>query len=493
MTGTGSRRLATFFVLLLVLLLAAPAPRAQERPARETDYLARRSTLDAALVLELEPLAARCGDERAFAESDRLYGAILILDPEHRAARKALHYHKVGGHKVGGDRWVQARGFRPRRNWDEAKLAELRERITPILERYREATFTLIDEHRAALRTVGVERERQRLVAIMPDDPVTRAAIGEVLVDGEWLLEESRVTLHRRDAYPSLAGACLDRAPEPAQGEIRAEEHAIPLPWNAARRTERVRVVATTGDPEASRTARVTHAVNDLFRYVFAVDQRARVDYTIYLLQQGQASALLQHLTGLDQPTRDGLRQASGGWLGAGNRLGEWDPNPARRLDGAARQTLGTLLMDAFGIDGSSGWAWEGVGLYLIHGMLGTRMTWFFDPEGYQPTSTTGLWTKLQDPAFDWFAEAARLLDGEDPPRLVYLLGRDVNAMREVDVLYAYVVAAYLLEGHPQKAAAILRRIGAGDHPVAVFEEELGFTAPTIERRLRRWLRETRQ
>lgn len=57
----------------------------------------------------------------------------------------------------------------------------------------------------------------------------------------------------------------------------------------------------------------MTHAVNEFFRYVLATDQRARSDCTTYLLAQSEAPRLLQHLTGLDQPTRDGLRLAAGG------------------------------------------------------------------------------------------------------------------------------------------------------------------------------------
>ena len=84
----------------------------------------------------------------------------------------------------------------------------------------------------------------------------------------------------------------------------------------------------------------------------------------------------------MSRETRRGLSSAVGGWLDSPNRLAEWSPSPDRRLDGAARQTLGTLLMDAFGIDGRCGWAWEGVGLYMIHDLVGTRLTWFFDTSG---------------------------------------------------------------------------------------------------------------
>ena len=487
MNGNGHRSLV-LLLTLLSLLLAAPLARAQEEVWQNASFASRRGELEAVLIEDLGRLAVESRNARLYGESDRLWGVVLILDSENRDARRALRYHKVRG-----DRWVQARGYQMRRNRNDKELLEYRTRITRRLESHRNSMLILIDAFRDSLGMAGVELELERLASLMPDDAVLRGARGEVLVEGKWLLEESEIARRHRRSFPALAGACLSKAPEPTKGEIRPEERQLSIPWNAARKTNRVRVVGTTGDPEASHTARVTHAVGDFFKYVFAVDQRSREDYTVYLLGQGEAWQLIEQWRGLSESTRAGLRSAVGGWLGAPNRLAEGSPNRKRRLDGAARQTLGTRLMDAFGIDGRSGWAWEGVGLYLIHGLLGTRLTWFFETEGYQPSSTTGLWMRLQDPAVNWFAEALRLLEGENPPRLVYLLGRDVNAMREVDVLYAYVLAAYLLEGHPKKAPTILRRVGKGEHPSTVFEEELGYTVPTIEKRLKRWLHESRE
>ena len=51
-------------------------------------------------------------------------------------------------------------------------------------------------------------------------------------------------------------------------------------------------------------------------------------------------------------------------------------------------------------------------------------------------------------------------------------------------------LAAYLLEGRPDEAPIILRRIGAGEHPVLVFEDVTGESLPGLELRLRRWLGE---
>jgi len=483
MIGT---RLAALTACLNLALFFPAAALAQRADILES-FAEQREELDAQLVPALAQLAEDCREVRLYGESDRLCQQILVLDPEHAGARRALRYHKVSS-----DRWVQARGYRMRKNRSRRNLDPYRERIDAELQGYRNSIFILIDRHRDELALAGVEVELGRLLELMPQDEVLRGAQGEVLVHGEWLLAESFTARKHRAAFPSLANACLSQAPEPDQGVVRPEEEGLGVFWNAARRTPAVRVLGTTGDGEAQLTARVTHAVGDYFRNVFAVERSHREDYTIFVLDHADGLALLQRWPNLTAETRRGLSAAVGGWLGSPNRLAEWSPNPDRRLDGAARQTLGTLLMDAFGIDGRSGWAWEGVGLYMTHDLVGTRLTWFFDTSGYQPQTSTGLWTRLQDPTVDWFDEAGRLLGGENPPRLAYLLGREINSMREEDVLHAYVLAAYLLEGHPRRAPRILRRIGAGEHPIAVFEDELGRTLPTIEKRLKRWLNESR-
>jgi hypothetical protein len=128
----------------------------------------------------------------------------------------------------------------------------------------------------------------------------------------------------------------------------------------------------------------------------------------------------------------------------------------------------------------------------MVHELVGTRLTWFFDTRGYQPQTATGLWSRLQAPEADWFSVASELFEAEGTPSLVFLLGREINDMREQDVLVSYILAAYLLEGHPQQTPLLLTRLGQGRHPVRVFEETLGYPIHTIEARLHRWLLETR-
>ena len=101
-------------------------------------------------------------------------------------------------------------------------------------------------------------------------------------------------------------------------------------------------------------------------------------------------------------------------------------------------------------------------------------------------------WQQLQLADVNWLEEGRRLLSGPNAPHLEFLLGKSVNNMRDEDLLFSYVLAAYLLEGRPKETPTILRRIGAGNHPVKVLEEELGRPLREIEARLLRWLEETR-
>ena len=88
-------------------------------------------------------------------------------------------------------------------------------------------------------------------------------------------------------------------------------------------------------------------------------------------------------------------------------------------------------------------------------------------------------------------AEGRALLLREDAPRLAFLLGDDVNALSDRDLLHSFVLAAYLLEGRRSEVPELLRLVGAGEHPVHAFESALGAPLPAIEARMRRWLEET--
>jgi hypothetical protein len=475
-----------FLALSLCLTTGATLNAASgDDPAASFD--SRRRKLIGVSLPRLAALAGECKKSRLYAEADSLWKCVLVIDPDHRAARKALRYYRIRG-----DEWYQSKSYRVPKNRAVQGLSAVRASVEQELRAVREGMLSLLEEYGERLGREHADAELVWLLRLLPEDGAVRAAVGEERHGDEWLLTESITALKHREAFPLLARACLRLAPEPLEARIRAEERALGLPWNAAKKTEALRVIATTGAPEARHAARVAHAVGDYFRNVLAGGSAPRADFTLYMLQGVERDHMIDAWPGLDPATRKGLRAAAGGWLGKGNRLAEWSTIPARRVDGAARQTLGTLLMDSYGITGRQGWAWEGIGLYMVHELVGTRLTWFFDTHGYQPQTATGLWSRLQAPEADWFSVASELFEAEGTPSLVFLLGREINDMREQDVLVSYILAAYLLEGHPQQTPLLLTRLGQGRHPVRVFEETLGYSIHTIEARLHRWLLETR-
>ena len=103
------------------------------------------------------------------------------------------------------------------------------------------------------------------------------------------------------------------------------------------------------------------------------------------------------------------------------------------------------------------------------------------------------LFRRMFTPESDWLVEARLHFAEHRPPSLPILMGRKVDTMSAEDLLWSYVLAAYLVEGAPDRAPAFLAAIGRGrrkPHEATrqVFEMEL----PRFEKRVVRWLTETR-
>ena len=479
---------AALSFVLLAPLAAAQTDRGLDPEALRARGRFRRlvETEEAALVPRLWELAEWCKDWRLYRQRDLLSRLVLEVEPDHKGARKALKYNRQG------DEWVQSRSYRlPRSHARDEHVAEYAERLAGALDPYKARVFRALERDSRLLAPGARERTLRKLLILEPNDVALRTVLGERQHAGRWVLEETAVAAEGGRAVAALAEAAYEDVDRPESDAPTKGERKLGVHWRSTLKTPGVRVLGTTPRKEVDETARVTEAVAGLFQRVFGHGQPHRRGYTIFLVQGGdEREALLANMPGLPDATKGLLRQAGGGWLGSGNRLGEWDVNPARRLDGAARQTLGTLLMDAYGIDGRHGWAWEGIGLYRVYHMAGTRLTYFFGRSGYSSNRKTTLWPTMQAPETRWLAAARGLLQRDNAPGLEFLLGRDVDTMRDEDILVAYAVAAYLLEGRPDDAPVILRRIGAGEHPVLVFEDVTGESLPDLELRLRRWLDE---
>jgi hypothetical protein len=100
------------------------------------------------------------------------------------------------------------------------------------------------------------------------------------------------------------------------------------------------------------------------------------------------------------------------------------------------------------------------------------------------------LQARLLDTRTNWMNEANLVLQKPQRPELAFLVGKDVNQLTTEGLLYAYVLAAYLIEAESDRIPAIFTRIGKGEASVAVLESEFGLTLEQLGLRVRRWLAE---
>jgi hypothetical protein len=471
----------------LLALLVAPL-YAQEAELVPAAFVTRRAALAAEAVPRLEALAAWCAQHKLYLERHRLYEGLLSIEPDHSDARRGLKYFRRR------EGWVQSRGYRVPRNHDDAALVEYRERFQREVGPYRDGVLALLADRDLRVPPAAREAAVRELLTFTPDDVELRRSVGEARgVDG-WVLLETASTLRARAELAHFAEACIEGAPRSERAEATRDERGVALPWTTGRETERVRVLGTVNATEIAEAAEVAHAVGDYFERVFRQREAHRPGFRVYLLRVPEQAVHLRALShGVDPADLDrtfGVGSV-GGWI-APNAFGQWSPDRERRLDGTARQALGAMLLDAFGVDTSNGWVWEGLGLYLVEHLVGTRKTYFIDRGAQGASTSVFLWKELQDPRTDWFDTARGLIEAGSAPSLEFLIGRPVDTMRDEDLLFSYVLAAYLFEGRPREVPELLRRLGAGEHPVSVFEGVFGISIPQLEARLLRWLEETR-
>ncbi len=68
---------------------------------------------------------------------------------------------------------------------------------------------------------------------------------------------------------------------------------------------------------------------------------------------------------------------------------------------------------------------------------------------------------------------------------------KPVEVMTTEEILVGYLLARYLVDGRPEDTPAALAAIGKGTGPDDWCASVLQSTVPGLERRLRRWIRET--
>jgi hypothetical protein len=441
------------------------------------------------LVVRLTDLADWCTKKKLYASRVGVYDSLLHFDPDHTEARRGL------GYKRGRDgEWLPPKKAKSPRDWDKSAAREFPERRTALVVEYREEMLQLLERFAENL----TEAERDAIFADIlfadPDDPRVRELRGEVKVGDAWVLVQTSRAATRRAQLKERVVQAFSSAPKPQRTEPNERELALGIEWTAVFATPEVRSLGTGEESEIERMVTAMHATRSYFNGAFGCEASYPDPLTVFTLPR--ASDKLAFLMGhpsIEPEYRKFLMDLDGSGIQGSGDLAHWAPDERRRMDGMVRQAIGWLLAGEYGIGTQQGWIFEGFGLYMTRELVGTRLTWFVRESKYlTPEEDQALKARLMDSKANWMNEAYKLFTAEKPTKLQFMLGKTVNQLTTEDMLYAYVLAAFLLEAESEKLPGLIRKIGAGSTSQEAFQLVFGLDVRQLDERVKRWLSERR-
>jgi len=476
-------RRAVLAVVVSSSLLAARPAQAQD------DAVTTFRKARAEVVEKLEAFAAWCGANNCPGDRDRAYETVLEIEPDDASARKALHYER------GKDgRWRRS-GAGSSSQTDPVRAADVADRRDAAVRALRDAALTLVFEPDVPFDVR--ERAVEDLLAVDPASPEGRSANHEKKVDGKWLLEETIAARRRREELTKSVADARRAAAQPTKSAPSAAHAAIVPNCGPEYRNAFVRVVAGPGTGEAEEVARVVEATGRLYKDAFGDPAPTYAGFRLWLFASKEDGVAAMDRDPRFTPAERAMnRNLSSGWCSKAFECYVWPETPDDRIEVSMRQTLGAHVRATYGVETKQGWAFEGVGQWFSEIVLGRHRCFFVRPSDYagQPDpAQEDLRRRLMEVGSDWLAEARDLERSARWPEMRVLLGRDVNTMTIEDMLAGYALARFFIEGRaPHEAADVMRSVGKGGAADAWIRDRLGMTLEHLDRRLRRWVRESK-
>ena len=337
-------------------------------------------------------------------------------------------------------------------------------------------------------------------VRIAPDSEKMRQLNGEVpgKVKGKrtkWILVETERSRKRRPALRKAAKKALAGVKAPKKTEPKGLDIHSAVEWVHGFEGDKGRIFGVSDAAEVKQTLANAEAMFPFFAEAFQVPMKRIRGLTLYSFDKvPNGNAFLAGQPNVTQDYLKFVHPLAALWIPKSSRVLIKSQQPDVRLEAGARQVCGAFLRSETGITAKQGWAHEGFCLHLVHHVTGTRLLATVRRSEYgEKKEEIDLAKRLRERKTDWLAEGRSLLKRDDKPDLRLLFGKTVNTLEPEDVLYGYMVAVFLIEGHADKLAALLRGFAEMDRADydEVTGEHLGYDVRTLEARVLRWAGET--
>jgi len=455
------------------------------------DYLEelRRGNSEQAAA-DLVNLAEWCKGKKLYSSRLELYKLILELDTDHKLARRKLRFVRGKGGK-----WVRRRPLHDTRDRAPELHGEHQEKRREIAAKFAASLVVMIRKSGTTTPEATRERVLREIFLLDPEHASARAANEETKVGSRWVLKETVAAKLRRRMLRKRVVKLILQHSAPKAVKPTEEEKSYGVVWKATLQGTYWRMLYSADAFEAIGCLRIADSTEGLFETVF--DMGGVYFAGRRLLITDEEAKYLRVLQRCKKMTKKGYergKQLGSTWLPESRTCVCKMPFVEWRIEISARQPLGLLLDEYFDLSTRHGWVWEGVGLYLTHTLTGHRRTTFVRVTRYAEEKKNDpqkrLWGELLPTRANWFAVAARRIESGETPDWKLLLSNDVNQMSVNELLFSYMLAAYLIEAHPDKLADILKDIGTNKASADVLQAALGMPLARMESRLYRWVRE---
>jgi hypothetical protein len=473
--------------IALAVALTASLAGAPSAGADDAAAVAAYKTARAELLPKLRALAQWSESGQFFLERNRACEAIVVFEPDDEDARRTLHYAR--GKDGSWQRGIVPKSSPP----DPEHAAEVAARHEETFAAFRAAVLGLVAAKDADVATR--ERALDELVGAEPDCAQARAANREILVGDKWVLQETAASKPRRKAVQAAIDAARKSCPAPEKGTPSAQESALAT-WSDVRDVGMVRVLGAPQTAEADQIARNASVLFSTCALVTGVPTPPKTHVKLLVFpSKTEGLAVVANDKRLDAEDRAFAKTLGGSFsVPKSDDVYVWNPKATARVESSMRNVVVEMLWRAFAVKGKPIWAREGVCHWYSEILLGTHECFFVRRTEYADPAKKpdDLHKRLFDDAVDWMVEARALDKAGKWPDLRISLACDANTATAEDALAAYCVARYLIEGRPDAFGDAMRAVGAAKTSPDVVAASLGSTVEGLDRRLRRWLRETK-